>query len=320
MTYRIVERFFSEYDGCPSFLIANIRGTPNVENNLKKMEEIIQIAHEKEVNVVIFPELSVTGYVWNAENSDDVFDLLHEGENNRISPRLNNIRDSLTEGSGGLEYIFYGNTRLKDGNFYNSTFILNPGMNCCDEQYIYDKVFLPPNEKRFFSQGADRRLSIDTKWGRFGFLVCYDLCFVELARLYAFVDEVDAIITMAAWHSEAVRDYPHMNVRTDHYYGFIWDLMNASKAAYNQIWSLGANWVGVHEKSKEYFWGGSGIWAPSGMKLLGASNIKEELLIIRNVNIKRQRAMEQDDFNYRIEFESFYRHIEHPAKSTRFLP
>ncbi len=320
MPYRIVERIFSDCDTCPSFLLANIHGSTSVEHNLNKMEEIVQIAHEKEVNVVIFPELAVTGYVWNAQDSANVFELLHEGENNRISPRLKNIRDSLTEGRGGLEYIFYGNTRLKGGNFYNSTFILNPGMDCCDEQYVYDKVFLPPNEKRFFTQGADNRLSIDTKWGRFGFLVCYDLCFVELARLYAFVDEVDAIITMAAWHSEAVRDYPHMNIRTDHYYGFIWDLMNASKAAYNQIWSLGVNWVGTHEKSMEYFWGGSGIWAPSGMKLLGGSNLKEELLIIRNVDIKQQRAAEQDDFNYRIEFESFYRHIEHPAKSTRFLP
>lgn len=319
MPYRIVERVFSDSDRCPSFLLANIHGTPDVEQNLKKMEEIIQIAHTKNVNVVIFPELTVTGYVWNAENPAHVFDLLHEGENSSIDSRLKNIKDSLTEGSGGLEYIFYGNARLKDGDFYNSTFILNTGRECLDEKYIYDKVFLPSNEKRYFKQGSDRRLSIDTKWGRFGFLVCYDLCFVELARLYAFVDEVDAIITMAAWHSEAVRDYPRMNVRTDHYYGFIWDLMNASKAAYNQIWSLGVNWVGVHQKSQEYFWGGSGVWAPSGMKLLGASNIKEELLIIRNVDIKRQRAKEQDDFNYRIEFESFYRHMEHPAKSTRFL-
>lgn len=319
MAYRIVERTYSENEDCPSFLLANIHGTPDVEHNLKKMEEIVQVAHEKEVNAVIFPELTLTGYVWNSENSEDVFDLLREGENDRMGPRMKHIKDSLTEGEGGLEYIFYGNARLKNGNFYNSTFIINPGMDCCDEQYIYDKVFLPPNEKRFFSQGSDRRLSIDSKWGRFGFLVCYDLCFVELARLYAFVDEVDAIITMAAWHSEAVRDYPHMNVRTDHYYGFIWDLMNASKAAYNQVWSLGVNWVGLHQKSNEYFWGGSGIWAPSGMKLLNASNIKEELLIIRNVNIKRQRMLEQDDINYRIEFESFYRHMENEQKSTQFL-
>ena len=87
--------------------------------------------------------------------------------------------------------------------------------------------------------------------------------------------------------------------------------MNASKAAYNQVWSLGANWVGLHPKSREYFWGGSGLWAPSGMKLLQASNINEELLIIRNVDIKEQSSKERDDFNYRIDFESFYRNLKY---------
>ena len=319
MTFRIVERVFSDNEKCPTILIANIQGSPGVEQNLKKMEAIIQIAHQKGVNMVVFPELTVTGYVWNSESPEEVFDLLSDGENSKIASRIGHIRDSLTEESNGLEYVFYGNAREKEGAFFNSTFILNRGTDFQNEKYIYDKVFLPPSEQSYFRQGSDKRLSIDTKWGRFGFLICYDLCFVEMPRRYAFVDKVDAIITMAAWYSEAVREYAMMNVRTDHYYGFIWDLMNASKAAYNQVWSVGANWVGTHHKSREYFWGGSGIWAPSGMQLLQASNIKEELLIIRNVNIKKQRERERDDFNYRIDFESFYRHLEHSDASTEYL-
>ncbi len=319
LDFRVVERKFSEKEDCPTFLLANIHST-TVEENLKKMEEIVEIAHQKGVNVLIFPELTVTGYVWNSTSGEEVVDMLREGENKRIEPRINKIRNSLAESGRGLEYVFYGNVRLKEGEFYNSTFVLNADMDYREEQYIYDKVFLPPVEQYYFRQGSDKRLSIDTKWGRFGFLICYDLCFIELARRYAFVDEVDAIITMSAWHSEAVRDYSHMNIRTDHYYGYIWDLMNASKAAYNQVWSLGTNWVGIHPYSGEYFWGGSGIWAPSGMKLLQGSNIKEELLIIRNVDIKGQRSREQDDFNYRIDFEHFYRQMTHPAECTQYLP
>jgi len=319
MDYRIVERIFSEAEDCPTILIANIYADPDVESNLNKMERVIEIAHREKVNIVIFPELTVTGYVWNSDQADAVFDLLKEGENERISPRIKQMRDSLTEGEGSLEYIIYGNVRLKEGDFFNSTFILSLDMDYREEKSIYDKIFLPPVEQMYFRQGNDRRLSIDTKWGRFGFLICYDLCFVELSRQYAFIDEVDAIVTTAAWHSEAVREYSKMNVRTDHYYGFIWDLMNASKAAYNQVWSLGANWVGVHQKSDEYFWGGSGIWAPSGMRLLQASNIKEELLLIRNVDIKEQRILEQDTFNYRIDFENFYRTVDYPVECTRYL-
>jgi len=311
MSYRIVERVFSQDHSMPTIMVANIYGSPDVQTNLKKMEQIIKLAHENRVNILIFPELSVTGYVWNADDTNEVKELLEEGENSRIASWIKNARDSLSDGKGGLEYICYGNVRKKNGTFYNSTFILSPLLNYSEEDYIYAKVFLTPVERAYFRPGTDKRMSLDTKWGRFGFMICYDLCFVEMARRYAFVDRVDAIVTMAAWHSEAVREYSMMNARTDHYYGFLWDLMNSSKAAYNQVWSLGSNWVGLHEKSREYYWGGSGVWAPSGMKLLQSSNINEELLIIRNLDIKGQRDKEQDDFNYRIDFEQFYRHMEH---------
>jgi len=311
LSFRIIERIFSEDEKLPTILLANIYDISSVENNLAKMEQIIEIAHKKKVNILIFPELSITGYIWRSKERLEVLDLLAAGENGAIANWLKNVRDSLTEGEGGLEYIFYGNIRRKEDNYYNCTFILNPGIDYRKEEYIYAKVFLTPVEKDYFKQGTDKRLSIETKWGRFGFLICYDLCFVELPRQYAFIDGVDAIVTMAAWHSQAVREYVSMNTRTDHYYGYLWDLMNASKAAYNQVWSLGANWVGLHPRSKEYFWGGSGIWAPSGMKLLQASNINEELLIIRNVDISGQRSKERDDFNYRIDFEDFYRNLKY---------
>ncbi len=319
MAFRIVERVFSEDEQNPTVLIANIYGEPSVDKNMKKMEAIIEVAHRKNVNILIFPELTVTGYIWKASDPKPVWDLLAEGENSRIESWLNNIKSSLTEGQGGLEYIFYSNVREKDKRYYNCTFILNPSIDYRQEDFIYAKVFLTPSERSFFSQGTDKRLSIDTRWGRFGVLICYDLCFVELPRQYAFVDNVDAIITMAAWHSQAVREYAMMNMRTDHYYGFLWDLMNASKSAYNQVWSFGSNWVGRHKKSREYFWGGSGIWAPSGMKLLQASNINEELLVIRNVDVKGQRDREQDDFNYRIDFEDFYRQMRHPSDCIKVI-
>lgn len=319
MEFRIVERVFSDDESLPTIMVANIYGAPDVQRNLNKMEEIISLAHEKNVNILIFPELTVTGFVWNCNNRNEVRSLLEEGENSRISKWVNNVRDSLSTEDEGLKYVIYGNSRYRDGKLYNSTFVLNPDMDYSAEEYIYAKVFLTPVERDYFKQGTDKRLTIDTRWGRFGFMICYDLCFVELARQYAFIDGVDAIVTMAAWHSEAVREYSLMNARTDHYYGFLWDLMNGSKAAYNQVWSIGSNWVGLHEKSREYYWGGSGIWAPSGMKLLQASNINEELLIVRNLDIKGQRDKEQDDFNYRIDFEQFYRDMEHDKECIHYV-
>ncbi len=310
---RIIERYFSDQEECPSVLLVNQHPTPDVAKNLAVMEEIIQIAHRKGANMVIFPELCITGYVW--DDPDDpqdrhVRDLLAEGENGNIEATIKRIRDGLNDNGRGLEYVFYNNVRLNQGEYLNSTFVLHPDIDYRREEYIYDKIFLTPIEQRFFRGGTDKRLTIQTHWGDFGFLTCYDLCFVELARKYAFSDHVDAIITMAHWRSEAVREYPSMNIMTDHYYGYLWEIMNSSKAAYNQVWSLAANAVGPHDVDGSYFWGGSGIWAPSGLPVIQASNITPELILVHNLNIKKQRDLEHDDFNYKIDFERFYQEIQ----------
>ena len=319
---RLIERDFSDKEECPSVLLANLRPSCDVSANLARMEEVVQLAHRKRANLVVFPELFVTGYVWDEPDDPEdrtVQALLDEGENGNTTATLNRIRDGLVTDGSGPEYVFFNNARRKDGQRYNSTFVLHPGLDYASEAFIYDKIFLTPLEQRFFRQGSDKRLTIDTKWGRFGFLVCYDLCFVELARKYAFTDHVDAIVTMAHWRSEAVREYARMNVMTDHYYGYLWDIMNSSKAAYNQVWSLAANAVGPHEKDGCYFWGGSGVWAPSGMPVVQASNITPELILVRHIDLRGQRELEQDDFDYKIDFSRFYSEIREDGSSPQTL-
>ncbi len=319
---RLIERDFREKENCPSVLLANVRPSADVTANLSRMEDIVQLAHEKKANMVIFPELCVTGHVWDdVDDPEDrrVTNILREGENENIAKTIKRIRDSLVDDGQGLEYVFYNNARKKYGEFLNSTFVLHASIDYRREEYIYDKVFLTPIEQRFFKPGTDKRLTIQTKWGSFGFLICYDLCFVELARRYAFRDRVDAIVTMAQWRAEAVREYPRMNIMTDHYYGFLWDLMNASKSAYNQIWSLAVNTVGPHDVTGDYFWGGSGIWAPSGMSLIRSSHITPELILVRNLDVKGQRHLERDDFDYQIDFARFYKDIREDGSTPQLL-
>ena len=319
MEFRIIERTFSQDESLPSFLIANIHPTTDIQDNLNKMEQIIELAHEKGVNILIFPELCISGYIWMTNNNNHVKEHLLNCENSRLTAWLNNIKDSLKSDGSGLEYIFYGNARQVNGDLYNTLFILHNQVDYNREEYLYNKIFVPKEEQRYFRRGSDKRLTIDTKYGRFGFLICYDLCFVELARRYSFTDDADAIITISCWRSEGTREYPEMNIKTDFYYGMLWELMNSSKAAYNQVWSLGANTVGTHEISGVHFWGASGLWAPSGMQLLKASSLKEELLIIRNLDIQKQKYREQDDFNYRIDFENVYREMKEPQKDVKLL-
>lgn len=308
MISRIVERTYCDLEERPSIMLANITPSTSIAKNMVKAEEVLEIAHQKKVNIVVFPELSLTGYVWEG-NEREIKDHLLLGETVRLAKWFNNIKDSLSSNNKGLEYVFFNNPFQKEADLYNSTFILHPDHDFLEKSLTYDKIFLPPLERKYFKGGSDKRLTIDTKWGRFGFLTCYDLCFIELARQYAFTDEVDAIVTIAAWRSHAIRDYPQMNVRSDNYYGFLWDLMNSSKSAYNQTWSIGVNGVGSHDRSGVIFWGGSGVWAPSGLPLLQGSKVREELIIIRNLDIKEERERSEAEFNYRIDFQNVYREM-----------
>ncbi len=108
-------------------------------------------------------------------------------------------------------------------------------------------------------------------------------------------------------------------MRTDSYYGDLWDTVLPAAAATNQAWVIACNAVGPHPISGAEFWGGSGIWAPSGMRLIQASNINEELLIVRNLDVRGARATERDDFNYAIDFDEIYRRLGDSRAVTRTI-
>ena len=293
-------------------MLANIRSHPDIDFNLARMEKIVQAAHEQHADILVFPELCISGYVWDNETSGKVVGHLHAADNREPGVKLvlDRIAGGLTEAGNGLNMVVFGNVRAGDNKsvLHDTAFVMAPGVDY--NNLFYDKIFLTPLEKLYFRRGADTRLVIDSPWGRMGFMVCYDLCFVDLGKRYAFEDEVDVIIVPAAWRMEALRRYPLLNLRIDNYYQFIWILMNSALAAHNQVWSIAANCVGEYEKSGGRFCGESGIWGPSGLPLVQASDNEEELLIVRNIEIRgHMRHQATEDFDYSLDFDEVYRDI-----------
>ena len=94
--------------------------------------------------------------------------------------------------------------------------------------------------------------------------------------------------------------------------------MPASSAT-NQVWTIACNAVGAHGVTGDSFWGGSGIWAPSGICLIQASRVSEELVIVHNVDIKGAQDSEKDDFDYAFDFKQIYRPLEGGSTFSRSL-
>jgi predicted amidohydrolase len=312
--YKVTDVTFSHNKACPTFMIANINPKFNIGYNLSRMEDIVQVAHQLNADILIFPELCISGYVWDAEHKTVVEEQLKASDNLRgdVKRVLDGIKASLVSGNDGLKMVIFGNIRVDNSHgkahLHDSTFVITPCADCND--IFYDKIFLTPLEKLFFRSGNDERLVLDTPCGRIGVMMCYDLCFVEMGKMYAFIDEVDVIITTAAWRMEAVRDYPLLNITVDNYYHFIWMLMHSALAAHNQVWSIGANCVGIFEKTGGRFCGHSGVWSPSGIPLVHASEDEESLIVIRNLEIKgHMRHQEKEHFTYSLDFNEIYHKI-----------
>ena len=317
--FLIAERSYCDDESKLSVGLANIHAeVPDVAANKDKILRAASIFKERGVNIAVFPELCLSGYFW-----DEREDCLAYMEDALVENNADWIERELQPLLGGdLEAIVLNGLTAgaEQGRFLNRTFVVGRDSDYLADENTYDKVFLPGIEKEYTDSGRDDRLVLQTRHGRLGFTTCYDYLFSELLREYSMVEEVDAIVQMASWRAAGGRDYPGMNLRTDHYYGELWDSVMPASSATNQIWTIACNAVGHHGVTGVAFWGGSGIWAPSGICLIQASHVNEELVIVHNVDVERATESEKDDFDYAFDFKQIYRPLEDGSTFTRDLP
>lgn len=314
--FLIAERSYGDDESKLSVGLANIHAeVPDVEANKDKILRAASIFRQRGVNIAVFPEFCLSGYFW--DQRDDCLDYMRRAAIGKHHDWIENELQPLI--GGALETIVLNNLVASDHDdrFINRTFTVGRDPDYLADENSYDKVFLPGVEKGFTASGRDDRLVLETRHGRLGFTTCYDYLFSELLREYSMVQEVDAIVQIASWRAAGLRDYPGMNVRTDHYYGELWDSVMSASSATNQVWTIACNAVGRHGISGDPFWGGSGIWAPSGICLIQASHVNEELVIVHNVDIEGTQDSEKEDFDYGFDFRQIYRRLEGGSTFTR---
>ncbi|MDQ3723722.1 MAG: carbon-nitrogen hydrolase family protein [Actinomycetota bacterium] len=314
--FLIVERSYSDDESKLSVGLANIHAeVPDVEANKDKILRAVSIFKERGVNIVVFPEFCLTGYFW--VEREDCLAYMHEAVAENHGAWIENELQPLV-GDDLEAIVLNGLTAAKKPDcFLNRTFAVGRDADYLADENTYDKVFVPGIEKDYTASGRDDRLVLQTRHGRLGFTTCYDYLFSELLREYSMVEEVDAIVQLASWRAAGRRDYPAMNLRTDHYYGELWDYVMPASSAANQVWTIACNAVGAHGVTGVSFWGGSGIWAPSGMCLIQASHSHEELVIVHNVDIESSQESEKDDFDYAFDFKQIYRPMQDGRTFTR---
>jgi predicted amidohydrolase len=236
----------------------------NKEENLKKFETLTQKAKKKGADLIIFPELSLTGYV--------VRDQLYELAENIPGPSTQRVEE-IAKKTG--VHIIFGMPELSEktrATMFNTAVFVGP------EGLIgkYRKMYLPTHsvfeEKRHFRPGY-QAAAFDTSIGKIGLCICYDVFFPEVTRLTRLAG-AQLIVCISA--SPAVRRS-------------YFEILTAARALENTAFLAYVNLVGVEDGLQ--FWGGSRLITPAG-DIVAKAKYDEEDFVLCEVNYNDIRAAE----------------------------
>jgi predicted amidohydrolase len=243
-----------------------------LEENLERHHGLIADAREQEADLLIFPELGLTGYLLQ--------DLNAEVAMRRDDPRL----QDLAQAAQGLSVVVSFVEESDDYQLFIAAALLEEG----ELRHVHRKVFLPTyglfDERRFFAPGARIRATESRLGLRLGISVCEDFWHLATPQLLA-LDGAQVLINVS---SSPGRDIAAIN---EHSLGTAdsWRTLNRAYAQLTTSYVIFVNRVGVDESIT--FWGGSEVVGPSGEDVFGAPTHDEGLFFtqIDPAAVRRER-------------------------------
>jgi predicted amidohydrolase len=143
------------------------------EANRAAVCEAIRSAVGRGAQLVVLPELSTSGYVFRSEA---------EARRVALRPSDGGLDDWRREAAGGDAVVVGGFAELgDDAQVYDAAAVVDGS----GVLAVYRKAHLWWDEPRFFAAGDEPPPVIDTRAGRIGVAICYDLFFPEVTRSLA---------------------------------------------------------------------------------------------------------------------------------------
>lgn len=145
----------------------------DLDANLELAREAIRAAVDEGADIVLLPELTTSGYVF--ESPEEVRSVAVTSEHPLFA-------DWTAEAARGQAVIIGGFAEQgADGLVYNSAALVD----ATGIRGVHRKTHLWDREKLFFEPGSEPPCVFDTRLGRIGVVVCYELEFPELTRMLA---------------------------------------------------------------------------------------------------------------------------------------
>jgi omega-amidase len=189
--------------------------------NLKRCRELAGRAKSLGAELVIFPEMTLTGFSMNTTSSEE------DAEN---SPTIK----AFSEMASLNQISVFAGAVLKSESKPSNVFITFSAEG--KEQTRYAKIhpFRFAKENEYFKSGS-RLAKLAMSEFTFGLSICYDLRFPELYS--ALANDCDVLVNIANWPK----------LRVDH-----WRTLLKARAIENQTFVVGVNRIGMDGNALEY--------------------------------------------------------------------
>lgn len=240
----------------------------DVDANLTLHLQMIEQAAEQGVELLVFPELSLTGYRLH----DLAFEVAMQ-----VTGR-NPVFGRLLDASRDMDIVVGFVEADRRQKFYISAAYLSQG----EILHVHRKVYLPTygmfDESRYFAWG-DAVRAFDTRFGRIGLLICEDFWHMSAPYLL-WLDGADLLVFTSA--------SPGRGLATEQKIGSAKWVEHINQA-YASIFT---NFV-IHTNRNGFedgvtFWGGSTVFDPEGV-LLAQGPYYEDALVTAKLDRSQLR-------------------------------
>jgi predicted amidohydrolase len=240
-----------------------------VSDNLQLIETQVAAAVSNKAELIVFPELALTGYFLK--------DLVPDVAISLDSPEIALLKRLSRDIAISIGFV----EATADYRFFNSAIFLDKG----EIVHLHRKVYLPTyglfDEQRYLARG-DRFRAFDSRFGKMGLLICEDIWHLSAPYILA-MQGATTIICLSSSPGRGLTDDERLGST------IAWQRLTATTATFLNARVLYCNRVGFEDGIN--FWGGSEAVAPCGTSLSRGKLLEEDLVFatMKEGELRRER-------------------------------
>ena len=228
-------------------------------DNMALIEDAIENGITAGAQLVVFPELALTGYFLK--------DLVPEVALRLDAPQIERLKVLSRRISIAIGLVEVS----ADYRFFNAALYLEEG----EIRHVHRKVYLPTyglfDEQRYLARG-ERFRAFDTRFGRVGMLICEDMWHLSAPYVLA-MDGATTLICLSSSPGRGVSGTEELGSAT------AWQKLTSTTAMFLNCRVFYCNRVGYEDGIN--FWGGSEAIAPSGEVTVRGKLLEEDLVLAK---------------------------------------